>query len=479
MKAGLAAIVGAVRGLRRLGLEPLGRVELQSVVEEECSGNGAYQCVLSGRPADAVIVTEPTSLTIQTSQVGVLWFQVAVRGRPAHAGDAPIGLNAIEASFPVISALRALEAELNVTPPAPYDVYEHPINLNIGMIRGGDWPSTVAAVSVLHCRLALFPGASVDELKTRVEDTVAGAAAAPRVGSGRGRLRRVRLRGLHARSRLPADRRPRRRVRAGDRRPAGADRVDRDHRRAVVRALCRHPGGLLRPARGIDSRRRRARVAAVGAPERPDAGVVHRRLVRGRARMSFEPSVAFGRCGRRDAPELSLLPAHTAPPGFRAVDEPLPRRELASGVQLDVARVSGLVSEGGGVGAPGSRHVQGDAPEVDARARADVRAPRGAGRRRPARRSLPVDVPAPGVRRRLLAGGVHRRRRAGAGSQLRLSRLARGGDRVLHVVDRARRDRDERLPLGAARRGQRRGPGGVADVRRAARRSETDLGSRW
>lgn len=177
MKAGLAAIVGAVRGLRRLGLEPLGRVELQSVVEEECSGNGAYQCVLSGRPADAVIVTEPTSLTIQTSQVGVLWFQVAVRGRPAHAGDAPIGLNAIEASFPVISALRALEAELNVTPPTPYDVYEHPINLNIGMIRGGDWPSTVAAVSVLHCRLALFPGASVEELKTRIEDTVAGAAA--------------------------------------------------------------------------------------------------------------------------------------------------------------------------------------------------------------------------------------------------------------------------------------------------------------
>jgi len=177
MKAGLAAIVGAVRGLRRLDLEPLASVELQSVVEEECTGNGAFQCVLAGRPADAVIVTEPTSLTIQTSQVGVLWFQVVVRGRPAHAGDAPIGLNAIEASFPVISALRALEAELNVAPPPPYDVYEHPINLNIGMIRGGDWPSTVAAESVLHCRLALYPGTGVDELKTRIEDTVAGASA--------------------------------------------------------------------------------------------------------------------------------------------------------------------------------------------------------------------------------------------------------------------------------------------------------------
>jgi len=178
MKAGLAAIVGAVRGLRRLDLGPLAPIELQSVVEEECTGNGAFQCVLAGRSADAVIVTEPTSLTVQTSQVGVLWFQVIVRGRPAHAGDAPIGLNSIEASVPVISALRQLEAELNVAPPPPYDVYEHPINLNIGMIRGGDWPSTVAAESVLHCRLALYPGARVEELKTRVEDTVLAAATA-------------------------------------------------------------------------------------------------------------------------------------------------------------------------------------------------------------------------------------------------------------------------------------------------------------
>jgi acetylornithine deacetylase len=178
MKAGLAAIVGAVRGLRRLGLEPLAPVELQSVVEEECTGNGAYQCVLSGRRADAVIVTEPTSLRIQTSQVGVLWFQVVVRGRPAHAGDAPVGLNAIEGSFPVISALRALEAELNVAPPPPYDVYDHPVNLNIGVIQGGDWPSTVAAETVLECRLALYPGAGVDELKARVQDTVAASATA-------------------------------------------------------------------------------------------------------------------------------------------------------------------------------------------------------------------------------------------------------------------------------------------------------------
>jgi acetylornithine deacetylase len=177
MKAGLAAIVGAVAGLRSLGLEPQAPVQLQSVVEEECTGNGALQCVLDGRPADAVLVTEPTGLAIQASQVGVLWFQVGVRGRPAHAGDAPVGRNSIEASFGLIAALRELESELNEDPPPPYDVYERPLNLNVGMIRGGDWPSTVPAETVLHCRIAHFPGDSVDQLKRRVEETVTEAAA--------------------------------------------------------------------------------------------------------------------------------------------------------------------------------------------------------------------------------------------------------------------------------------------------------------
>jgi acetylornithine deacetylase len=177
MKAGLVAFVGAVRGLIGLGCRPRALVQLQSVVEEECSGNGALACVAAGHPADAAVVTEPTRGGIQHSQVGVLWFQVRVAGRPAHAGDAPEGQNAIEAAFPVIRALRELEAELNEAPAEPYDVYPHPINLNVGMIRGGDWPSTVAGESVTHCRLALFPGEDPEDLKQRVERTVATAAA--------------------------------------------------------------------------------------------------------------------------------------------------------------------------------------------------------------------------------------------------------------------------------------------------------------
>jgi acetylornithine deacetylase len=178
MKAGLAAIVGAVAGLRRLGLAPRARVQLQSVVEEECSGNGALACVLAGHTADAAILTEPTRGAIWNAQVGVLWFQVRVIGAPAHAGDAAGGANAIEASVAVIEALRGLEAELNATKPPLYAAYPHPLNLNVGMIRGGDWPSTVAGECVTHFRLALYPGERVADLRARVEQTVAAVAQA-------------------------------------------------------------------------------------------------------------------------------------------------------------------------------------------------------------------------------------------------------------------------------------------------------------
>jgi acetylornithine deacetylase len=178
MKCGLAVMLGAVRALRGLGLAPLAPVQLQSVVEEECTGNGALQCAVSGLQADACVVTEPFPGSISVSQVGVLWFHVDIAGLPAHAGDAGDGANAIEASFPVVAALRQLEEQLNEEIPAAYAMFEHPINLNVGVVRGGDWPSTVAAECTLSCRLAVFPGQTVEWLKASVETVVAEAAAA-------------------------------------------------------------------------------------------------------------------------------------------------------------------------------------------------------------------------------------------------------------------------------------------------------------
>jgi acetylornithine deacetylase len=191
MKAGLAAMTGALRALRQAGFRPAAPVQLQSVVEEECTGHGALQCLLDGHRAEACVITEPHPDHLTVSQVGVLWFHVDLDGVPAHAARADrLGFNAIEAALAMIEALRELEAELNAEPPPPYDSFAHPINLNVGVVAGGDWPSTVAASCTLSCRLALFPGEDPDALRRRVEASVERAASGDeRLAGGRARVR--------------------------------------------------------------------------------------------------------------------------------------------------------------------------------------------------------------------------------------------------------------------------------------------------
>lgn len=177
MKCGLAAMFGAVRGLRSLGLHPRAPVTLESVVEEECSGNGTLQTLLAGYTADAAVITEPFGAAITTSQVGVLWFSVRITGVAGHAAEGRNATNAIEKSLAVIGALRGLEADLNAAPPAPYDLFPHPINLNVGTIRGGDWASTVPGECVTGYRIALYPNMTLEQTRARIEAVVAEATA--------------------------------------------------------------------------------------------------------------------------------------------------------------------------------------------------------------------------------------------------------------------------------------------------------------
>jgi acetylornithine deacetylase len=181
MKAGLVAMTGTVRALRAQGVRLRGDVHLQSVVEEECTGNGTLQCLLAGAHADAAILTEPHHDHFTVAQVGVLWFHVDVRGVPAHAARASsLRHSALDAAQRVLAELSELEAELNAER-GEHEYYknvDHPINLNPGIVAGGDWTSTVPAECTLSCRLALYPGQAPADLRRRVEAAVARAAAA-------------------------------------------------------------------------------------------------------------------------------------------------------------------------------------------------------------------------------------------------------------------------------------------------------------
>ncbi|MBM6590265.1 ArgE/DapE family deacylase [Brevibacterium sp. RIT 803] len=179
MKAGLIANLFAFDAIRQAGFDLTGRVHLQSVVEEECTGNGSLAALLRGYTADAVIISEPEEDALVRANVGVLWFTVRVSGNPTHPREMANGFNAIDAAFDVMQALRVLEQTWNDRKSEhPYfEDLDHPINFNFGEIRGGDWPSSVPAWCELQVRVATYPGTNADEAWAEVEKCVRDAGA--------------------------------------------------------------------------------------------------------------------------------------------------------------------------------------------------------------------------------------------------------------------------------------------------------------
>ncbi|UCD78184.1 MAG: ArgE/DapE family deacylase [Desulfobacterales bacterium] len=178
MKAGVAAMTYALKAVETAGFALRAPVTVEAVIEEECSGNGALACIQAGYDAEAVLIPEPFGPTILTHQVGVLWFKVSVAGAARHVLAAGSGVNAIETCFPIISALRGLETELNAAArPEAYRDIDHPLNLNIGIFKGGSWPSSVPDTAEFHGRLSYFPGTQFTDIRQKIIQTVSQAAA--------------------------------------------------------------------------------------------------------------------------------------------------------------------------------------------------------------------------------------------------------------------------------------------------------------
>jgi acetylornithine deacetylase len=180
MKGGVAALLLAVEAALALGPLP-GTVVYQSVIEEECGGNGALAASLAGPPADGVVIAEPTNGGIDLVAPGVIWARIILRGRARHAAHADTDSNPIETAFAVIEALRALEHELNAAPEPEFDGVERPYLLNVGALHAGDWPSMAPGRAELDVRLGFPIAMAPAEAQARLRTAVASADSAAEV----------------------------------------------------------------------------------------------------------------------------------------------------------------------------------------------------------------------------------------------------------------------------------------------------------
>jgi acetylornithine deacetylase len=199
MKAGVAAIVTAFRALKLAGLQPAAMVQFASVIEEECTGNGALAVMQTLEAPDACLIPEPGPgyPALYTAEVGVVWAWVTVTGRPAHVREMQSGVNAIEAANAIAARFKDYEAEMNRAErrhPA-FAGDNHPINVNFGTIEGGEWNSSVPTRARIGMRVGVMPGHSCREVAAEIERLVAHAAGDPRL---KGAAVRVEFKGFMA-----------------------------------------------------------------------------------------------------------------------------------------------------------------------------------------------------------------------------------------------------------------------------------------
>jgi acetylornithine deacetylase len=186
MKAGIVAYTMAMKALNRMGFEPAAPVYLQSVIEEECTGNGALACLVEGYTADAALIPEPSQEGVMCAQLGVLWMHIETCGVPVHASEAYNGVAALEFAQYLVTELRTLERQWNEARNRHpmYCNHQHPINFNLGKLAGGEWTSSVPTFARADVRIGYYPGRTAADVKAEIEAFLKEAHARhPKAGS--------------------------------------------------------------------------------------------------------------------------------------------------------------------------------------------------------------------------------------------------------------------------------------------------------
>jgi acetylornithine deacetylase len=160
MKAGLVASIFALDAIAAAGLSLRGDVQVQSVVEEEITGNGAATLFAEGFTADVIVSPEPTDEQLVRANAGVIKFRLETRGSPAHPREPESGQSAIDLMIRLIGHLRGLEwkwiAERQDKP--LFRDIANPVALTIGTISGGDWIASIPSDCVAEGRIGFYPG---------------------------------------------------------------------------------------------------------------------------------------------------------------------------------------------------------------------------------------------------------------------------------------------------------------------------------
>jgi acetylornithine deacetylase/succinyl-diaminopimelate desuccinylase family protein len=175
MKGALAAMAGALVGLKGSGGLDAGRVTLAAVIDEEMESLGAEDLIKSGFKADGAVIGEPTENRVAIGHKGLEWLEVRFKGKAVHGSMREEGIDAISAAAHFVSLV-----EKELIP--GFERRRDPVlgfpAINLGTIQGGQQPSMVAA----DCRIQLdrrwVTTETIDQVFSDIEEILSRVRAA-------------------------------------------------------------------------------------------------------------------------------------------------------------------------------------------------------------------------------------------------------------------------------------------------------------
>ncbi|MBT2227968.1 M20 family metallopeptidase [Nonomuraea sp. NEAU-A123] len=156
MKAALACYLEVAEILAAQSISLSGDLLIAGVGDEEYRQEGAKALGATGPRADAVIIGEPTELTLCLATKGLAAYDLQVTGQATHGSVPQYGTNAILAAVRLLGGFDDYQRAL--------DRRRHPLlgpaTVNVGVIDGGTKPNIVPSECRVQFSRRLLPGES-------------------------------------------------------------------------------------------------------------------------------------------------------------------------------------------------------------------------------------------------------------------------------------------------------------------------------
>ena len=164
MKAGVAAMLMAMRAVKQSGAALKGNLLFAGTAGEEIESMGARELVREQKLDDVgfMVIGEPTGNRVITAEKGVLWLELRAKGQTSHGSLPHLGINAIAHMSRLLEALQAEDI--------PYET--HPLlgdfTMNIATIEGGVKTNVVPD----SCRVTIDTRTVIGQDHQQILDTV-------------------------------------------------------------------------------------------------------------------------------------------------------------------------------------------------------------------------------------------------------------------------------------------------------------------